>query len=198
MYIEYYSFYRQISPSTNLVSEKSLTKKAQFKDMKKLLVNAQVKAMVSFLETFSNILYVIVVLFTVRTSYTTLLQIMSLYLVLLPYASLMNTSHNKNRIVEFGWKNVFRNILERNGDTMSCKEKRSMASDSIRQTGNEGENSLEDKRVTKVFATTTSTKHPDVNFSPKHAWLDKESSTSKGHKAINETPLSPTSLEENL
>ena len=36
---------------------------------------------------------------------------MSLYMILLPYAFLMNTSHNKNRLVEYGWSNVIKNVL---------------------------------------------------------------------------------------
>ena len=34
-------------------------------------------------------------------------------MVILPYVFLMNTSHNKNRVIEHGWTNVFNNILGR-------------------------------------------------------------------------------------
>ena len=33
------------------------------------------------------------------------------YLILLPCAFLMNTSHNKRRVIEHGWKNVLRNTF---------------------------------------------------------------------------------------
>ena len=33
------------------------------------------------------------------------------YLILLPGAFLMNTSHNKHRVIEHGWKNVLRNTF---------------------------------------------------------------------------------------
>ena len=33
------------------------------------------------------------------------------YLILLPSAFLMNTSHNKRRVIEHGWKNVLRNTF---------------------------------------------------------------------------------------
>ena len=46
------------------------------------MVNVQVTAMTSFLECASNIGYVILVTFTVRTSYTTLLEIMTLYMIM--------------------------------------------------------------------------------------------------------------------
>ena len=81
--------------------------------MRRVLVNAQIKAMVSLIESLMNIGYVIIVAFTVRTSFGTLVIMVSLYMVVLPYSFLMNTSHNKNRIIEHGWKNVFNNILGR-------------------------------------------------------------------------------------
>ena len=40
-------------------------------------------------------------------------------MVLLPYAFLMNTSHNKNRIVEYGWKNVFSNLIMKLNNSVS-------------------------------------------------------------------------------
>ena len=39
---------------------------------------------------------------------------MAVYDVLLPYAFLMNTSHNKTRVVSLGWTNVILNILGNN------------------------------------------------------------------------------------
>ena len=85
--------------------------------MRKLVINAQVKAIISLLETVGNIIYIISVWFTVRTSFGTLLQNTALYLVFLPYASLMNTSHNKERVIEHGWKSVLRNLIGRRSIT---------------------------------------------------------------------------------
>ena len=85
--------------------------------MRKLVINAQIKAMISLLETVSNIVYVIMVWLTVRTSFGTLLQSTTLYLVLLPYAYLMNTSHNKERVIKNGWKGVFKNLIGRQSNT---------------------------------------------------------------------------------
>ena len=75
------------------------------------MVNAQVKAMISLLELLSNVVYMVIIVSTVKTSYTTLIQIMFLYMILLPYTFLMNTSHNKKRIVEYGWSNVLKNLI---------------------------------------------------------------------------------------
>ena len=78
--------------------------------MKKIRVNAQVKAMVSLIESVFNVTYVFIVLFTVSTSYGTLMISAMLYLIILPYVSLMNTSYNKELIIEDGWKTVFQNV----------------------------------------------------------------------------------------
>ena len=75
--------------------------------------------MISLLELSSNIGYVIIISFTIKTSFATLVHFMFLYMVLLPYAFLMNTSHNKNRIVEYGWRNVFSNLIMKINNSVS-------------------------------------------------------------------------------
>ena len=69
--------------------------------------------MISLIEAFMSFAFVIIVYFTVRGTYGSMSIMVFLYMVILPYAFLMNTSHNKNRIVEHGWKNVLNNILGR-------------------------------------------------------------------------------------
>ena len=48
---------------------------------------------------------------TKGSTFATLIQAMALNMVLLPFSFLMNTTDNKSRIVEIGWENVFRNIV---------------------------------------------------------------------------------------
>ena len=79
--------------------------------MRKILVNAQITATISIIESISNITYVILVAITVRTNYGTLINLLVLYMIVLPYSFLMNTSHNKERIIEQGWMNIFTNIF---------------------------------------------------------------------------------------
>ena len=43
--------------------------------------------------------------------YVQLFQSLGFFLVISPYVFLMNTSHNKHRIVESGWKNVIKNSI---------------------------------------------------------------------------------------
>ena len=88
-------------------------------NQRKVMVNAQVKAMISLLELCSNVIYNVILSITVKTSYATLVQWSFLYMILLPYAFLMNTSHNKNRIVEYGWVNVFENLVTKVTPTLS-------------------------------------------------------------------------------
>ena len=79
--------------------------------MRKLLVNAQITATISLIESATSITYIILVAITVRTNYGTLINLLVLYMIVLPYSFLMNTSHNKERIIEQGWMNIFRNIF---------------------------------------------------------------------------------------
>ena len=81
--------------------------------MRKLLVNAQITATISIIEGIINIAYIITVALTVRTSYGTLIYLLILYMLVVPYSFLMNTSHNKERIIEHGWINIVKNILGR-------------------------------------------------------------------------------------
>ena len=108
------------------------------------MVNAQVTAMVSLLELSSNVTYIIIVYFTVKTSYTTLIQIMILYMILLPYSFLMNTSHNKNRIVEYGWSNVIKNVLMKQKNAVNN-------ADDIRDNANSRIQSISHKLQHKVL-----------------------------------------------
>ena len=82
---------------------------------KKVWVNAQVTGTIAFIEMILTVLYVVMIAYYGSSHFTTLLILMVLYDVILPYAFLMNTSHNKNRIVELGWKNVLKNIIFRSG-----------------------------------------------------------------------------------
>ena len=82
---------------------------------KKVWVNAQVTGTIAFIEMILTVLYVVMIAYYGSSHFTTLLILMVLYDVILPYAFLMNTSHNKNRIVELGWKNVLKNMIFRSG-----------------------------------------------------------------------------------
>ena len=78
---------------------------------KKIRVNAQVTFVTSILEMICTFLTMIVVVIFRTATFPVIISIMITYLILLPCAFLMNTSHNKRRVIEHGWKNVLRNTF---------------------------------------------------------------------------------------
>ena len=93
--------------------ENSLPQQRQEDDLqtKKIRVNAQVTFMISILEMIGFVIGIVVVLIFKSTTLPVIINSMILYLILLPRAFLMNTSHNKSRIIEHGWENILRNTL---------------------------------------------------------------------------------------
>ena len=74
-------------------------------------VNAQVTAVTTMMEFSGN--WVNSVIFLVvgdHGKYISSALYMFLYFVVLSYAFVMNTRYNKNRIIEYGWLNVLKNI----------------------------------------------------------------------------------------
>ena len=88
-------------------------------NMKRYKVNSQVTALICILEMVGAITFSIHRSFTGPTI-DTLLHGQFTYFILMPYAFLMNTSHNKNRIIEHGWKNVLRNMIGIKTRPSSC------------------------------------------------------------------------------
>lgn len=86
--------------------------------MRKLQVNAQITAVISSIEFFFFIAHIVGVSAAGGTNPETgmivMLMYMVLFMIILPYAFLMNTSFNKNRIIEQGWLNVVKNITTNN------------------------------------------------------------------------------------
>ena len=87
-------------------------------------INAQVTAVIALFEAFANSLMIAFVLIFKVVGYNALLQNIFLYFVILPYAFLMNTSHNKDRIIEDGWNNVFNNVFR-----ICCKKSPSIGNE---------------------------------------------------------------------
>ena len=86
--------------------------------MRKLQVNAQITAVISSIEFIFFIAHIVGVSAAGGTNPGTgiivMLMYMVLFMIILPYAYLMNTSFNKNRIIEQGWLNVVKNITTNN------------------------------------------------------------------------------------
>ena len=108
----YYLYYRQLDPTKNKIAKESSQPEL---NMKKLEVNSQVTAMIAIMEFFGSLTFRIIQLlelelFKVSTIFS-LSYSLTVYFIILPYIFVMNTSNNKNRVVEIGWMNVLRNIV---------------------------------------------------------------------------------------
>ena len=81
-------------------------------DLKRFHVNAQVTFMISILEILGCVTQVVLLVVFKTGTFPTLINGMFLWSIVLPYAFLMNTSHNKQRIIQSGWANIFKNIFK--------------------------------------------------------------------------------------
>ena len=98
---------------------------------RRLLINAQITAMTTLMELLGGVALIIQLGVVGRHSFSLILQAVAFRCVVMPYAFLKNTSHNKSRIIDEGWNNVIRNILK--PPTWS---RQSLASDENKNDGN--------------------------------------------------------------
>ena len=104
--------FRKVDPASNAIAAEGLSKSKNEDNMRKMRVNAQITAVTSILEIAGNIVqWAIWILITKFVGLGSLIQSILLYFVVLPYVFLMNSSHNKNRIIEDGWINVLKNAI---------------------------------------------------------------------------------------
>ena len=112
-YKYFYCLFRQIQPAR--CAYLGLSREVQQRNERTMHVNAQVTAVTTMMEVLGNgITGVLFVVFDGFTRFTSAALFMLLHFVVLSYAYLMNTRYNKNRIIEYGWKNVLKNIISRN------------------------------------------------------------------------------------
>ena len=83
----------------------------QSMNLKRMQVNAQITATTTILEFLGHFTYIIHLKLAKGSNLANSIHFEAVYAILIPYALLMNTSDNKDRIIEAGWKNIFRNIL---------------------------------------------------------------------------------------
>ena len=145
---------------------------------KKVWVNAQVTGTIAFLEMILTILYVIMIALYRSTHFANLLIVMVLYDVILPYSFLMNTSHNKKRIVEFGWKNVLKNIILRS----EINSEEDITKETYKKTCREFEKASKNEENISFEVSTivlSSKNNLDNNFVADHTMMHDEPSSSK-------------------
>ena len=115
-----FSHFRQLSPSNRIAHRDAMTNKC---NMKKLQINAQVTAMTTLIEHIGNVTSLVVTIhFTTNLSWflSRLILEMLFYCIIVPHSFLMNTSDNKNRIMEYGWKGVIQNLIGRRGNRIAA------------------------------------------------------------------------------
>ena len=92
-----------------------LSNESQIRNAKNVRVNAQVTAVVTILEVAGALPMIITHLLISRLGFRVFIVkeslFMLLHFVVLSYAFLMNTTSNKNRIIEDGWTNVLKNMV---------------------------------------------------------------------------------------
>ena len=131
----------------------------------------------------SNVIVVIFVWITVRTTHLSMIQALALYMVIIPYLFLMNTSHNKNRVVEYGWGNVIKNVFRRgNVQRVSPAEDSDNNPQIPHKKGKlntiSGED-VSDRELTKVLSANIANDDTGVLESAIYGSFDPEPSTSK-------------------
>ena len=105
----YYLNFRQIRPEHSKYL--GLSEDVARKNEKLMHVNAQVTAVTTMMEFSGNCINsVIFVVLGGHGKFVSSALYMLLYFVVLSYAFVMNTRYNKNRIIEYGWLNVLKNI----------------------------------------------------------------------------------------
>ena len=111
-------FNSKVNPTQNPIAEEHLSESSNTRNHRKLFVNAQITAVLSLIEVIYFLGYVLTISAVRGTSPEAVIIIpillMILYLIILPYAFLMNTSHNKNHIIDHGWINVVKNMTINN------------------------------------------------------------------------------------
>ena len=94
-------------------SDNNLTHRIEEDDLptKKIRVNAQVTFVISIFEMICAFISIILVVIFKTITFPVTISTMITYLILLPRAFLMNTSHNKRRVIKQGWRNVLRSTF---------------------------------------------------------------------------------------
>ena len=144
-----------------------------------MLVNAQVTALTTFLELFAMVTYVVHLAYMNGPSFSTATHAMGVYNILLPYAFLMNTSHNKNRIIDNGWVNVVGNIIGRSNPLMRYINSITF--------GNASNEQIENKQI-DVTSILDDKKLCTTPF-------NEEPSTSQGKKSMNQDSSNDVALD---
>ena len=99
-----------MEPSPDNLAAQCLASDIQVRNARKVRINANVTFFIWILEWLANITTVIAAFFALKITIFPEFALIWYY-VILPYTYLMNTSHNKKRIIDDGLVSVLRNVL---------------------------------------------------------------------------------------
>ena len=102
---------RQVNPTPDNRAANSLHRNTQLHNIKLVDVNARVTLVIWILETITNASILVTIVIFGQTSLGNTTNAMIWYYILISYTFLMNTSYNKDRIIESGWKIVIFNTI---------------------------------------------------------------------------------------
>ena len=102
------NLFLQISSRMNLPN---LQNDSKHIDIRRLNVNAQITALITLIELFGNLTMILHLFFVESNPWSAIIHNMVFYDIIIPYALLANTNDNKNRIINSGWKSIFKNLV---------------------------------------------------------------------------------------
>ena len=102
-----YFYFRQIEPVSDNVVANSLQSCLQQRNLRKVEVNAKITFIIWLLEIFSIIVVAVVGLVAGMKEIASVLYLL-FYYVILPLVFVINTSSNKDRLVDLGFFNLIR------------------------------------------------------------------------------------------
>ena len=104
--------FSQVTPAPNNHAANCLSTANQERNIRSVEVNAEITMMIWIMESIANFCSVVgFIVASGKPHYSNLTIVILWYYVILPYTFLMNTSYNKDRIINDGWKIVILNVL---------------------------------------------------------------------------------------
>ena len=156
-------------------------------NMRKVRINSQVTAMISMFELIGGVIQVFIFVYCKGTTFVAFVYSIILFFILLPYTFLMNSSANRNRIIEYGWKNVLKNVfgkpnvfLQNDNLTIRSETNASKANDNDKVNAAKSRNKVSNK--TKSSSTIDLPFHQEASCS---SASPNQNPTVKNHVSLN-------------
>ena len=154
--------------------------------------------MTTFIEFVGEVTFLVHLLFfnSPQNAFSTLLHSMINKFLIMPYAFLTNTSHNKERILEHGWKNLLRNMIKcgSSGSSVDIIEDNAQRSTTNQIVPEDGSANLEPKDIFTISSseiqTSSTINYSSIADKPSHSLgiIDESHSRPTCHQDI-ELPL---------